>query len=175
MDAITAIFSRQSTKDFLPKQIEDSLLQTVLDCGMTAPVGMRRYDNLHLTVIQDQKLLADITEASGLRTPERPYAPFYKAPTVILVSSRFERTDHIEYANAACVISNMALAATASGIGSVYLWSAVRTLNSNPDLLARLRLLEGFIPVSMLALGYSSIPLTPHNTPRHTVDITRIV
>lgn len=172
MDAITAIFSRQSTKDFLPKQIDDTLLQTILDCGMTAPVGLRKYDNLHISVIQDQKLLADITKASNLSTPERPYAPFYKAPTVILVSSRFERTDHIEYANTSCVISNMALAATALDIGSVYLWSAVKTLNSHPDLLARLHLPDGFIPVSMLALGYPSSPLSPQTKPRHTIDIT---
>lgn len=174
MDAITAIFSRQSTKDFLPKQIENSLLQTILDCGMTAPVGLRQYYNLHITVIQDQKLLADITLASGLSTPERPFAPFYKAPTVVLVSSRFERTDHIEYANTACVISNMALAATALGIGSVYLWSAVRTLNAHPDLLAKMQLSEGFIPVSMLALGYPPSPLSTHTSPRHTIEVTHI-
>lgn len=174
MDAITALLSRQSTKDFVTNQIDDANLQTILQCGMTAPVGMRRYDTLHFTVIQSKELLDEITDTAKMRTAERPFAPFYKAPTVVLVSSKFERVDHIEYANVACVIENMAVAATALGVGSVYLWSVVRIINANPNLLAKLNLPQGFVPVSMLALGYATTPLTQHTQPRHIVEVDYI-
>ncbi|HOB64546.1 MAG: nitroreductase [Clostridiales bacterium] len=175
MEAITAIYTRQSTKDFIEgKQISSEDLSTILKCGMTAPVGMRRYDTLHLTVVQSKELLDEIMDISDMRTAERPHAPLYKAPTIILVSSRFEREDHIEYANVACVIENMTIAATALGLGSVYLWSVIRVLKNNPGLLQKFNLPEGFVPVSVLALGYPATPFTPKDGPRHEIEVNYI-
>lgn len=174
MDAIKAIFSRQSTKDFDGKQIPDADLDTVLKCGMTAPVGMKRYDTLHLTVVQDKALLDRITYLADMKTPERPFAPLYKAPTVIVVSSKFERTDSIEYANVACVIENMAIAATALGIGSVYLWGVIRVIKTHAELLDKLALPQDFVPVSILALGYPTQPLAEHDFPRHQIETSFI-
>lgn len=169
MDALRAIYTRESTKDFSVQQIDDRVLQTIVNCGMSAPVGMRRYDTLHLTVIQNKELLDKITEVADMRTAERPHAPLYKAPTIILVSSKFEREDHIEYANVACVIENMTIAATALGLGSVYLWSVIRVLKANPSLLNKLELPQGFVPVSILALGYPPQPIAEKDAPRHTI------
>ena len=173
MDAITAIFTRKSTKDFVAdRQIDDEALSTLLQCGMTAPVGMRRYDTLHLCTVQNKELLDEITKVADMRTPERPHAPLYKAPTIIIVSSKFERTDHIEYANVACVIENMTIAATAMGLGSVYLWSVARVLNQNPALLEKFALPDGFVPVSVLAVGYPTTEIEQQSAPRHDIKVS---
>jgi nitroreductase len=171
MDAIRAILSRVSTKNFASSQITKEDLNTVLNCGMSAPVGRKRYDTLHLTVIQDKKILDAITDASAMRTPEQPDAPLYNAPTLILVSSKFERTDHIEFANAACVIENMAIAASALGLGSVYLWGFVQKIKDMPAIVDMFDLPQGFVPVSALALGYAVHKPEPSDRPRHSIGI----
>ena len=175
MEAIQAIFSRVSTKDFAPGQVNSEALKTVLECGMSAPVGRKRYDTLHLTVIQDKKVLDAITEASCMRTPEQPFAPLYKAPTLILVSSKFERTDHIEYANVGCVMENMAIAAAALGLGSVYLWGFVQKIKDTPEIVNMFDLPQGFVPVSALALGYAENALEVRTTPRHEISVNYIL
>lgn len=61
----------------------------------------------------------------------------------------------VEYANAACVIENMLIAATDAGVDSIYLWGAVQALARNPELCAKMGIPEGFKFVSAAALGYS--------------------
>nr|WP_271716067.1 nitroreductase family protein [Anaeromicropila herbilytica] len=64
---------------------------------------------------------------------------------------------HAEFANAACIIENMLLAATDQNIGSVYLWGVAMALQLYSELFQELDLPDGFIPVSGLALGYADI------------------
>jgi len=175
MDTIQAIFSRVSTKDFASGQISDCDLKTILDCGMSAPVGRRRYDTLHLTVLQNKVLLDEISAVCDMKTPERPFAPLYQAPTVILVSAKIERTDHIEYANVGCVMENMAIAASALGLGSVYLWGFVQIIKDNSAIIAKLKLPQDFVPISALAVGYATEKPEICKLPRHEIAVNKII
>lgn len=161
METLKAIAMRRSTRAFQPKQISEQELDTILRAGCAAPVGMGAYEAVHLTVLQNRELMEEIAEAAAKAFGRPDMNPFYGAPTVVIVSgTKNRRVPNIEYANAACIIENMLLAATDLGLGSVYLWGFIRALNDSPDLLKKLDLPEGFTPVSAVALGYPVEPLT---------------
>ena len=149
MDFFQTVFARQSTRAFSAERLPKESLQKILAAGCAAPVGRGAYGNLRLTVLQKPALLEKISAATG---GDKAGAPLYGAPTLILVSS--PASNNLEYANAACVVENMHLAATALGLGSVYLWGFLRVF-SDAALLAELGLPEGFRPVSALGAGYA--------------------
>ena len=120
METLEAVAKRTSTRKFKEIQISEENLQAILKAGMSAPVGSGLYESLHITVIQDMNILNIIGDA----VTEMIYKKFGKrmdknfgAPTMIVVSSKPAVFPGIEYANAACVIENMAIAATSLVIG----------------------------------------------------------
>lgn len=175
MEMMKAIAVRKSTRSYKSEQISDDSLNTVLNAGCAAPVGMGSYDSVHLTVIQSSSLLDKITKATANAFGSPNMKPFYGAPTLIVVSGKAnDKAPHIEIANAACVIENMALAATDIGLGSVYLWGFLASFSKEKELLKELNLPEGFIPVSGIALGYPTEPLTKERELKQTIKINTI-
>ena len=149
MNTLDTLYARKSVRQYTGEPITDSELAEILKSANAAPVGRARYDYLHLTVITDEDYIARWESACGGH-------PFYGAPTVILVSSEMDGTpeqDNVRYSNAAIVVQNMAIAATALGIGSCHIWGAVRTLNVTPELLTELDLPEGKVPLCAMILG----------------------
>ena len=115
MEAMSTITSRRSIRSYTGESISDSDLQTVLKAANAAPVGMGKYENAHLTVIQDPELLREI-EASAAEALGRPGASiFYGAPTYIAVSAKpyGDALGNIDYANTGIIVHSMALAAPA--------------------------------------------------------------
>ena len=62
---------RQSTRKYLPGQISDDQLQTLLEAANRAPVGSRLYKDIHLTVVQNQEILIKLCEAAWERFSHR--------------------------------------------------------------------------------------------------------
>lgn len=167
---------RQSTRKYLPDQISDGQLQTLLDAANRAPVGSKLYRDIHLTVVQNQEVLLKLCEAAWERFSSRQKVEeiagetldktqtkeirinlFYDAPTVIFVSHRRQTLQPgIEWANAASVVNEMHLAATGMGLGSVYMWGALESMRMIPekDHTELLELPDGFEPLIALAVGY---------------------
>lgn len=159
MEFTTLLKTRKSTRSYQSTQIKQDELNKVLLAGCAAPVGNGAYDTIHLTVIQNANLLKKIAEAHAKASNRPGSSPFYGAPTIVLISTS-KKGSPVAYANAGCIVENMTLAATEEGLGSVYLFGFLEVLNSSPDLLKELKLPEGFIPVSGIALGYPTEPLT---------------
>ena len=157
METLKTIFTRQSVRSYSEQQITREQLETILKAACAAPVGNGRYENVHLTVLQNKSLLEKITLQAAKVTGNPDARPFYGAPTVILVSSLPGKA--IMYANVACLVENMALAAADQGLGSVYLWGFIDALNQNAELVKALNMPDGFVPVSAIAIGYSTNPL----------------
>lgn len=175
MDLIKAIALRKSTRNYKPEQISDESLTTIVNAGCAAPVGNGAYDSVHLTVIQNSSLLERIskTAANIFGTPNA--SPLYGAPTLIIISGKpNDNFPNVEIANAACIIENMALAATSMGIGSVYLWGILYAFNTDKELLKELNLPEVFIPVSSIALGYPIEPLTEEKELKQSIKVNKI-
>lgn len=178
---------RQSTRKYLPKQISDEQLQSILEAANRAPVGSKLYKDIHLTVVQKQEVLLKLCEAAWERfscrqkleeiagdtlekaksTNVRRNNLFYDAPTVIFVSHRKQDLQPgIEWANAASVVNQMHLAATGLGLGSVYMWGALESMRMIPELdhTELLELPENFEPLIALAVGYPAADLKERPT-----------
>ena len=106
METMKAIASRQSCSTYTGEQITDDELQTILKAANAAPIGMGKFEEVKLTVIQNKDLLNkfDSTGAKFFGNPESH--PLYGAPTVILVSAINPGNAHtfVSYCNAACIV-----------------------------------------------------------------------
>ncbi|MCI9585636.1 MAG: nitroreductase family protein [Bacilli bacterium] len=168
METLDAIKNRVSTRKFLPKQIEEKDLQIILEAGKQAPVAYNKYSDLVITVVQDKEILKEID-----RLCDEYYGAdtmiFFNAPTLIFVSSKKAKYDQ-EYENVACIMENMALAATDINVGNVYLKGM--TLHIEEKTLANLlKLEEGIKPIAALGVGYPDGEIKPKI---HDIKIERI-
>ena len=107
MNALEAILIRKSTRAYNSEQIPNEALDNILKAACASPVGMARYDTLHITVIQNEDVLVRIFneaeealfKAIGIRKNMN-----FGAKTVILVSSAPAYREGVEYAHAGIVI-----------------------------------------------------------------------
>ena len=155
MDYMEVIAQRQSCRAYQAEQISKEELTTILEAANAAPVGNRRYEDVKLTVIQNKEILARIDEAGAHFIQQPDSHPLYGAPTVILVSvaASDPARSSVGFSNAACIVENMSLAATGLGLGSVYLMGAIFAISKDKELCAQLKVPEGFIPASAVAVG----------------------
>ena len=149
------IFSRRSIRSYTGEMPSDEELDVILKAVYASPVGMGRYDSLHVTVVKSADYLARLEAAAGAQLGKENYHPLYGAPVLLIFSSIFPGipTDNSSYSNCAILSQNAALAATALGLGACHIWGAIRALNKEPELLAELHLPEGFLPCCALTLG----------------------
>ena len=168
METLEAIKKRVSTRKFLKKQITEKDLKIILEAGKQAPIAYNKYDDLVITVVQDKDTLKEID-----RLCDEHYGAdtmiFFNAPTLIFVSSKKAKYDQ-EYENVACVMENMALAATDIGVGNVYLKGM--TLHIEEKTLSKLlKLEEGVRAIAALGVGYPDGDIPPKV---HNIKIERI-
>lgn len=181
MDYFELLRHRKSTRKFTNEQISQNDLLKILTAANAAPIGSNQYKDIHLTVVQNRSVLDKLSEAAIKRwedkakmkeivgdTPnvafsEKAIDPFYGAPIVIFVSHRKQDVQPgIEFSNVACVTYSMHLAATALGLGSVFMWGSLEAMRVIPELdnTSILNLPEGFEPLIGLAVGYPASPIT---------------
>jgi nitroreductase len=161
METLKAIAKRKSTRGFADRQIPGEALETILDAGCAAPVGMRAYDSMHITVAQDAALIKRISDAASKAGPRPGADIYYGAPTVIIISAKTPpAAPGIEQANAACIAENMLLAATDLGIDNIYILGTLFAFQQEPDLLKAAGIPDGFAPAASVALGYAAQPST---------------
>lgn len=179
MDFSQLLSLRQSTRKFRQEPLPRQELQKIIDAANRAPIGSNRYEDIHLTVMEDQRKLLQLCEAAWKRFSSRAKirdiagdtasddAPakinlFYDAPAVIFVSHRRQTAQPgIEWANVAVVATIMHLEATNLGLGSVFMWGALESMRLFPELdyTSVLELPDDFVPLLGLAIGYPSKPL----------------
>ena len=174
MDTLEAIFSRKSTRAYNGEQISEENLQTIIKAGCSAPIGMARYDTLHLTVVQNELLLAKIFDKAeeemfksvGIRKNMN-----FGAKTMIVVSSTPAYREGIEYAHAGFIIENMVIAATSLGIDSVVLGGPISALAGNNELKSAIGIPDGYTPLLAVSFGYAI-----ENAPakEHSISFNRV-
>lgn len=167
MEFFETLYSRKTVRSYNGTPVTEAELQEILKAGYAAPIGRRRYDTLHLTVITDAAFLAEWEKQVGIESGKEDAHPFYGAPTVVLISSVVDEAPYgnVNYSNAASIAQNMALAACDLGVGACHIWGAVRTLNNCPDLLSRLPIPTGMKPVCSVALGHTHETYTLREIP----------
>lgn len=175
MELMKVIALRKSTRNYKAEQIDEESINIIINAGCAAPVGKGAYDTVHLTIIQNQDLLDRISKTTANLFKRPNFDPLYGAPTLIVISGKpDDKFPNSETANGACINENMALAATNIGIGSVYLWGILNAFYTDKELLKILNLPDGFIPVSSIALGYPTVPLTTEKELKQTIKVNTI-
>lgn len=174
MDAIQAILSRKSTRSYQDTPISEETLNTILEAGMSASVGSGAYDSLHLTVVQDQKLFTVISTAVNdmiFKILGKRMDKSFGAPAMIFVSSKPAMMPGLEYANAACVLENMAIAATSMGIDNIIWGGAAAAVAQSAGLSEKLGIPAGFKPLLCISLGYGTENEPPK---KHEITVNRV-
>lgn len=170
MNALTAIEERRSVRSYQAKQVEQNKLDSVIKAGNCAPI----FGDIKISVIENPSFLDEINNTtlnmmknSGndfmvQRASINGYNPLYGAPVLILISSpQGNDNNAINMANAACAAENMIIAATSLKLGTCFVLSAVMAF-SNPDLLAKVCIPEGYVPICGVLIGYAD-----DNAPAH--------
>lgn len=175
MNAIESITARKSTRVYKSKQINNDDLETILQAGMAAPVGSGAYDTLHITVVQNRNLFSKINAAVTnmiFKMMGKKMDRNFGAPTMIFVSSKPAMMPGLEYANTACILENMAIAATSLGVDNIIWGGAAAAVAQNDELQKALKIPEGYKPVLCISLGYASEEESPK---KHEISVNKVV
>lgn len=173
MEAMQAILSRKSTRSYKDTPISEEALNTILEAGISAPVGSGAYDSLHLTVVQDRKLFSEINAAVNdmiFKMLGKHMDKSFGAPAMIFVSAKPAMLPGLEYANAACVLENMAIAATSMGIDNI-IWGGAAAVAQSAELSEKLGIPAGFKPLLCISLGYGTNDESPKE---HAISVNRV-
>ena len=155
MEALEAIYTRRSTRNYKPDAVEKEKLTKILEAARQAPSGGNSQSN-HFLVIQNREVLdklialteagfrkmeADETTYPSLRhaieaSKKGGYVFCYNAPLLIVAANRKDYGNNI--ADCACALENMMVAANALDLGSCYI-NQLRWLNEDEALLDYLR------------------------------------
>lgn len=155
MNTFEAICSRKSVRSYTGENLTQEELKKILTAANAAPVGMKAYDSLVLSVVTNKELLSRIDKNCGEFMNMKNMSMLYGVPVLIIVSSKTAPApnDNTAYSNAAIIAHNMALEAVELGLGSCYLWGAVFALNNSRELLEELNLPDGYVPCCAVGLG----------------------
>lgn len=126
---------------------------------MSAPVRSGLYDSLYITIIQNVGILNTIGNTVTERTPEKFGKRMDKnfgVPTMIVVSSKPAVFSGVEYANAACVIENMAIAATSLGIDNVVWAGPTAIISKDTAIRKAVHIPDDFTPILCISFGYGT-------------------
>ena len=147
MELMDLLQSRRAFREYDDQPLTSEELQPILLAAETSPVGLGKYRNHRLTVIQDPKVLKQIQN-------------IYQAPTLIVVSS--PDPGQLEFIDAGIIVHNMELAAENEGLAANYNMACLASL---PQAVIP----AGMTPCFAITLGHTKEKLTPRD-----LDIKRI-
>ena len=185
MDALQAILTRRSTRNYRPDPVETEKLDRILEAARQAPSGGNNQRN-HFLVIRNREVirrLIGMTQAAFAKmeitegmypslkhavtaSKKGGYVFCYNAPMLIAVANRQDYGNNM--ADCACAIENMMIAANALDLGSCWI-NQLKWLNGDPELTAYLQSLglkENERIYGAMILGY---PATESGLPNRNL------
>ncbi len=183
MDALDALATRGSARDYLPDAVSQDRLIQLIDAATHAPCAFNR-QAWSFSVISDAALLDEMSrEVKAFMTATRPLAlpehlyekladpdfhVFYRAPTLIVISSKAPPPAPWAEEDCALAAQNLMLAAHASGLGSCWIGLSQRFF-ATPTGRALLKLGADETPLAPIIVGRPRAPVVA--TPRAPADI----
>ena len=158
-EVIKNIMARRSVRKYLDKPVEHNKLEAIAQAGINAPSAMNR-QNWAVRIIEDQKLIADISEVYKQENPgmverDKNFKNMFRnAPNLICVCAP---TDGRFDLDAGLLGENMMLTAQSLGLGTCIQTGPVRFLLTNDKakfFLERLDIPEGYKLLYVIAVGY---------------------
>ena len=155
MDALEALVTRRSTRNYKSDLVEQEKIEKILEAGRQAPSGGNNQTS-HFFVIRNRKVLDELIEMTekafaAMEVTEDTYASMkhsinaskkggyvfcYNAPVLIVVANRKDYGNNI--ADCACAIENMMVAANALDLGSCWI-NQLKWLNEEAGIVEYLR------------------------------------
>ncbi len=157
MDALKAILSRRSIRKYLPKPVPAPIIKEILKAAMSAPSAGNQQP-WHFVVIDDPQILGRVPSC-------HPYAAMVpEAPLAILVCGDLESDIHRGYwvQDCSAATENILLAATALGLGSVWLGVYPRQ-DRVLGLKKLLGIPERIVPFALVPIGWPAEEKPPPN------------
>ena len=150
LDAVTAILTRRSIRDYTPHPVPEELIKLLVEAGMSAPSAFNERST-EFVVINDRKVLDEIAKIN-------PKSLQLKKATVIIVvcgNQAKEKNKGQGYwqLDGAVASENILIAAHAVGLGAV--WTAIYPYPDRiPKVQKLLNLPEQVIPLNIIPIGY---------------------
>ena len=170
-ETIKNLLTRRSVRAYLPKQIEESLLQQVLEAGIYAPTGGGRQTPV-IVAVQNAETVWQLSRMNAAVNGAKS-DPFYGAPTVLVVLAERSRGTYL--LDGASVITTLLNAAHAVGLGSCWIHRAKEEFESEEGkaLLKQWGIEGDFEGVGHVILGYPAGD-APEPAPRKANYIVRV-
>ena len=189
MEALEALVTRRSTRNYKPDPVEQEKIDKILEAGRQASSGGNNQTS-HYFVIRNREVLDKLivmTEKAfaAMEATENTYASMkhsisaskkggyvfcYNAPVLIAVANRKDYGNNI--ADCACTIENMMVAANALDLGSCWI-NQLKWLNAEPEITEYLRSLglkEGERVYGAVILGH---PATETGLPNRNLMVLK--
>jgi nitroreductase len=159
-DAITAILTRRSIRDYTPHPVAEETIKLLLEAGLSAPSAMDERST-ELVVINDRKILDEIHSFN----PNPKSFQLKKATVAILVcgnqAKEKDKGKGYWMLDGAVAGENILIAANALGLGAV--WTAIYPYQDRIAKVQKLlNLPEQVIPLNIIPIGYPAERKMPH-------------
>jgi nitroreductase len=159
-DAITAILTRRSIRDYTPHPVSEETIKLLLEAGLSAPSAMDERST-ELVVINDRKILDEIHSFN----PNPKSFQLKKATVAILVcgnqAKEKDKGKGYWMLDGAVAGENILIAANALGLGAV--WTAIYPYQDRIAKVQKLlNLPEQVIPLNIIPIGYPAERKMPH-------------
>ena len=150
--------SRRSIRKYKPEAVEREKMQTIVECGINAPNGMKK-QSWEVRVVDNPEFINGLTEIFKKENPKAAERPgfqnmFNNAPTVVFIAN--DPAYDMSQIDCGLLGENMILSAWSMGIGSCCLGGPVRFMKSPAaaEYMKQLGFSEGYELLYAIAFGY---------------------
>lgn len=178
---VETIMNRRSVRAYQPEQIDQSQLDTILQCAINAPSALNK-QSWEIRVIQNPYLLSRINKSfvekakgkvlqgSAARSQEPGFSVYHGSPTLIIVGK--DKSNPYSAVDCGLLAQNILLSAESMNIGTCVIGNMAGILN-DPD--SRIFLNEIHMPkthevVFGIAIGYKA-----ENPEQKTRDNNKVI
>jgi nitroreductase len=145
-EMIRAIFARRSIRKYMRKPVSEEDVKTMLEAAMAAPSASNRKP-WHFIVVAERQILDNLAKA-------HPYGKMLlEAPLCIAVCGDKNISSRYWVQDCSAATENILLAATALGLGAVWLGVHPREERVNP-IRKVLNIPENIVPLNLISIGY---------------------
>lgn len=175
METMETMTCRKSVRNY-KNTLSDANLQKILLAAQASPIGMEKYNTMHMTVIRNAELLHELDRNAANFFGDPTRTPLYNAPCLVVISTPIENPAmaNVQYSNAAMMAEHMCLMATDLGIGSCNIWGAIAALNTKPELVAKLNLPAAHVPCCAVTLGDTDDTFSKREIPTDRIAVAYI-